>query len=1034
MRNRTITGIGLVLWVFLVGGAAVQASTGLETDVNYAFYTYDEADVPDLGEFHGIMQDSRGIIWMWGSRGAAFYDGSRFRHLTEADGLPAEYCYKIREHPDGRMFIGTYRGLAIYDVAKDSLFVHPLTQPIGPARDMYFYHDAIFVGFDAGVYFLQGNCWHLIPIFIPRMEASGSMVNAITAGPTPSTVWLATENSGVVELDLEKTLAAFTLEDPDLQEEMLALGKEEFQKKHPGVLMEHGDHFFLSYSSVIQNFIQDRLLHSLQRQVAGRPADWERWPVYDVFQTRDGQRYAHALGGLFQVNDGDAEYYVPDEIERVKTIHGAGVTDAGDLYLLTDQGVFLCEADTIRQFSAASGLPGNTAQCFLQDRDGGYWFGQSAGELSRLATQAVRLFSGRDHILLNDLVRAIPRPEGGLMLGGPNGFSVYQKGRLKAALELSEGIRDYSYDRRGNLLIATDFSITLADFRAERGQTLKHFTKPTEGNIFAVQDAEGMVWVTIAGKLFRWDGYTLKEMKDLQIYSVYPTSLYAAPDTSLYIGTWVAIIKIHGNRKCIYHQIGIFKGDVSEQFDYSKPEGRQYRTKAYPPGTFNDNLASMCGDVGPDGANWFGTFNAGIVRIDGDSVRIWDSGDGMPGNQFTSLYKDLKGNLHFLGGNGVVLVDADGVRPLELNLPKRVQLNDLAIDDDGRYYFATTMGLLVIDGERQFVLDRGFGLDESWINSLAQTGDGEILAIQPNGVYSFYPEDLFATLPGEFNRPMIRSVHADGRLYPVTESIRLETGVRDFSVAFALPTYLNESRHQFSWKMEGLDAEFSTWKDSRQASFERVPPGRYTFHLRVVDGLGKQSNLAAPISIVVPPHFYETTVFRILAAMLVLAGIAAVYSWRMYQAKLTNLRLEAMVKQRTAELEQAMTKLEESKKWEIESERLRAVQKIAASVAHEFNNPLTVVQGVFDIKGKQLQNSSDDATGKMLEMVPRHLERMKDLVRKLTSITRLQEMEYTEDISIFDIHASSEAKRENGEAGAAAGEERPKRNDSVPPD
>ncbi len=981
----------------------------------YSFYTYDEAHVPDLGEFHGIMQDSRGMIWIWGSRGAAFYDGGRFRHLTQADGLPADYCYKVRENPDGTIYFATYGGVATFDVLADKLEIISLSVARGPARDVYFYKDVMFVAFDAGVYFIKENYWYPVYALIRGVTEQGSMINAICPGPAPNKVWLASEYAGVVELDLDKTLEMYTLSDPAMQKELELLGNQQFQEKYPGVLMENGDHFLFFDAKDIAVLLENRKMQSLQRVVVPKPEGWDRWPVYNVFETNDGNWYTFALGGLYIIEEGEAKFHDPSDGTDLKIISGAGLTPDGNMYVLSDKGVCVVHPDSVQHFSPETGLPGNTVQTFMQDRDGGFWFGQSAGEVSRLVTQAVHLFPGNEYALLNDVVRAAPRPDGGLLLGGPNGFSVYKDRDLTTALALSEGIRGFDFDKNGNLLIATDFSITLADFSQRAGKTLMHFSKPTEGSIFCKRDVVGNVWITIAGQLFCWNGKKLTDFKDYLLDVVYPVLLYTASDTTIYISNWNDIVRMRGEEKTIYHKIGIMREEAS-RFDFSEAFwAEENRRRVFPREQFSDNLAAFCAEEGPDGAIWFGTFNAGIIRVDGDSVNNWDSRHGLPGNRFMSVYKDYDGDLYFLGVDGVVQVDESGPHPLDLDLPERIQLDNMIKDREGRFYFATTMGLLVIDGDRQFILDRGFGLEESWVNFLTQTEDGEIVAVQPNGLYTFYPEDLFSSLQGDKNKPFVTSLIADGVHYPIGESIRLPVGVRDFTTQFTLPTYLNESRHLFSWRMEGLENEFTPWQSTRQAAFERVPPGRYVFHLKSMDGLGRKSEIAIPVEVIIPPSFYETLAFRIIMIMLVLAALAGLYSWRMHQEKVTQLRLEAMVKQRTTELEEALYRLEESKKWEIETERLRAVQKMAASVAHEFNNPLTVVQGVFQINEKKLRETTDQNTQQMLDMVPRHLQRMKDLVRKLTSITHLKEMGYTEDVSIIDIHASADPGKGNPE-------------------
>lgn len=75
----------------------------------YAFHSYKETSLPDVGELSGMMQDSDGRIWWWGSKGAAFYDGINFSSFKTDRGLVHEYCYKVLERPEGEFYFLTFQ-------------------------------------------------------------------------------------------------------------------------------------------------------------------------------------------------------------------------------------------------------------------------------------------------------------------------------------------------------------------------------------------------------------------------------------------------------------------------------------------------------------------------------------------------------------------------------------------------------------------------------------------------------------------------------------------------------------------------------------------------------------------------------------------------------------------------------------------------------------------------------------------------------------------------------------------------------------
>lgn len=69
--------------------------------------------------------------------------------------------------------------------------------------------------------------------------------------------------------------------------------------------------------------------------------------------------------------------------------------------------------------------------------------------------------------------------------------------------------------------------------------------------------------------------------------------------------------------------------------------------------------------------------------------------------------------------------------------------------------------------------------------------------------------------------------------------------------------------------------------------------------------------------------------------------------------------LESKVEERTRDLRAANRRLERTTERLIISEKLAAVGEIAASVAHEINNPVAVIQGNLDLARSTLGEGAD---------------------------------------------------------------------------
>jgi PAS domain S-box-containing protein len=97
------------------------------------------------------------------------------------------------------------------------------------------------------------------------------------------------------------------------------------------------------------------------------------------------------------------------------------------------------------------------------------------------------------------------------------------------------------------------------------------------------------------------------------------------------------------------------------------------------------------------------------------------------------------------------------------------------------------------------------------------------------------------------------------------------------------------------------------------------------------------------------------------------------------QLEAINIDLERRVEQRSRELH-------ETQKQYLHAEKLSAIGKLSASIAHEFNNPL---QGIMTVlKGLSRRAVLEEEDRRLLEMAISESERMKDLIRNLQDFNR----------------------------------------------
>ncbi len=104
-----------------------------------------------------------------------------------------------------------------------------------------------------------------------------------------------------------------------------------------------------------------------------------------------------------------------------------------------------------------------------------------------------------------------------------------------------------------------------------------------------------------------------------------------------------------------------------------------------------------------------------------------------------------------------------------------------------------------------------------------------------------------------------------------------------------------------------------------------------------------------------------------------------------------NAELDAKVAQRTAALEASNRELAATQKQLLRSEKLAAVGQLTASIAHEVNNPIAVIQGNLDLLRSQLPAQVARDADEELRLIDAQIERMRLIVTQLLQFARPSE-------------------------------------------
>jgi len=100
-----------------------------------------------------------------------------------------------------------------------------------------------------------------------------------------------------------------------------------------------------------------------------------------------------------------------------------------------------------------------------------------------------------------------------------------------------------------------------------------------------------------------------------------------------------------------------------------------------------------------------------------------------------------------------------------------------------------------------------------------------------------------------------------------------------------------------------------------------------------------------------------------------------------------------------------ITQKKKSEQLEREAEKLRIANQMAATIAHEFNNPLAIIKG--NIEMAEMVEIPPEAMKKNNKTVLKQVERMKELVQRLLNIDELNEIHYAAGTKILDLNPES---------------------------
>lgn len=235
---------------------------------------------------------------------------------------------------------------------------------------------------------------------------------------------------------------------------------------------------------------------------------------------------------------------------------------------------------------------------------------------------------------------------------------------------------------------------------------------------------------------------------------------------------------------------------------------------------------------------------------------------------------------------------------------------DVLVDKKGDVWFSTNKGIsrlnLKTDKVDNFRLSDGLQSLEFNSNTAHITADGEFFFGGVRGFNHFYPEEI--TINTRPAIPILTDFKVREQPFKLpaqvgeTSNIQLSSEDNTFSIDYSAIDFFSSGQNTYQYRLVGLDDHWINADAQTTARFGQVPPGSYTFEVKVANNDGIWNNNPRQLRITVPPPLTGTLWFRALMILLLLAGLYGLYRYRLFQVY-QKQRLELEVTMKTQEAE-----------------------------------------------------------------------------------------------------------------------------------
>ena len=921
-----------------------------------------------------ILQDRKGFFWFSSRNGLFRYDGYNFTtfktDLKNSHSISDNWISSLFEDSEGVLYVGTWdQGLNIYDGKKENFTRYKANQDtnsLGSNKIRCIKEDSkgiIWIGtFDKGFYSFNKKEKKFSSFSLPTKCANNCIDMVIDKDDN---LWMTNSILELVQFN------------PNTKEFIVINKSFSSKQKSDEIISKllidkdanlwiaasiNGLYFYDHKNNITKHWInQINNSKSLNSDI-----------ITDILETNDGQIWIATDGGGIDILD----------------------TEKGEFY-----------HNTYNENDPAS-LSTNAIYCLYSDKSNNIWAG------TYLA--GINIFNpGRKKFSYYK-----PNPDNQSGLGSNSVLAIYQDKDNDLLIGTDGGgMYLYNKDKYGDKFI--DFKLK----EKASPEVVKTIYQTNDGTFWIGTWNKGLVKFDKKSSKFSYLGWDKGNPEKLTSPVVW--SINEGDKNLLWIAVWPFGIDVYDwkKNKVVKHirQSNGLKGKyISQIFKDSKgriwiatyDEGLnryiassdRFVNYQYKSGSLRSLSSNQVSTIFEDSKSniWIGTHGGGLNKYNEitDDFTVIDENNGLISNEITGILEDSNEDFWISSNKGVFKFSPTTCKTRNYDTDDGLQgneFNDCASfkAKNGRFYFGGTKGFNAFYPEQ----------------------------IKDNS----YHTPLYITAFSIFNK-LITVNSPDSILTQSiieTKEITLPYDKSVFTFEFNALNFNRSKKNHYAYRMENFENDWNYVGHKRYATYTNLDPGEYTFMVKATNNDGVWNEVPTTIKITITPPYWQTQWFRISLILFIIGSIVLIFNWRTRQLKLQKELLELKVRERTNDLENANTKLEEGQKeilqqseelkatlnqlyqtqnQLIQSEKMASLGILSAGVAHEINNPLNYIMGAYEGLDDYFNETglTNTRIPILLNGIKTGIERVSEIVKGLNQFSRNNET-LSEDCDIHSI-------------------------------